>query len=97
MQTLRLNLLPHILSHEVASIAKRVAILFHPLFISCLILQLLSAHLFLFPQLTVGEIVDGGAAAKEGSLQTGDQLLSIDNTQVNALKHNQVRIAKVYM
>ena len=47
----------------------------------------------IFLQLTVGEIVAGGAAAVEGSLETGDQLISIDDTQVDTLKHNQVIIS----
>ena len=43
-------------------------------------------------QISVGAIVPGGAADTEGSLQTGDLILSIDSKKVPDLTHHQVTL-----
>ncbi|XP_078487126.1 membrane-associated guanylate kinase, WW and PDZ domain-containing protein 3 isoform X2 [Ciona intestinalis] len=39
---------------------------------------------------TIGQIVKSGAADKEGTLRTGDELLTVDGKKVTRIGHNQV-------
>uniref|UniRef100_H2ZDG2 Uncharacterized protein n=1 Tax=Ciona savignyi TaxID=51511 RepID=H2ZDG2_CIOSA len=39
---------------------------------------------------TIGQIVKGGAADREGTLRTGDELLTVDGKKVTRIGHNQV-------
>ena len=41
-------------------------------------------------QVTIGAIVAKGAADKEGTLRTGDELLTVDGQKVTRMGHNQV-------
>ena len=43
-------------------------------------------------QVTIGAIVPGGAAEKEGTLKSGDRLLTVDGKRVTRLGHNEVYI-----